>query len=144
MKRPKNLEHLLQVFKKVSPGAQTNWPYLHVTENIGALWEFLKSGRYKGEPRQIAYALAGVPEMSWRSSFDYCTKNPSQQHINLPAFVDHIRRHNPKCLRDLEANGVTEENRKLLGRCCMECHRLASKPKLIVRALQEGKPLIVG
>lgn len=47
MRRPKNLDHLLQAIKDAAPGAQTNWPYLHLTNHIGALWEYLQSGRYK-------------------------------------------------------------------------------------------------
>jgi hypothetical protein len=41
------------------------------------LWEFLNRDRYKGEPRQIANAMAGVPEMKCRSSLDLGTKHPS-------------------------------------------------------------------
>jgi hypothetical protein len=143
MKMRKGLEHLLQTLKKVSPGAETTWPYLHLTENIGALWEFLQSGRYKGEPRQIAYAMAGVPKMAWRSSLDACTKRPSRLHINLPAFKDHIRRHNPKLLRTLVADGATAANLRQLAKHCEECRRLAAKPGQVEKALREGEPLIV-
>jgi hypothetical protein len=143
MRTRKGLEPLLQTLKNVSPGAETIWPYLHLTENIGALWEFLQSGRYKGEPRQIAYAMAGVPEMTWRSSLDACTKHPSRLHINLPAFKDHIRRHNPELLRSLVVDGATEGNLRQLAKHCAECRRVAARPELVLRALVEGEPLIV-
>lgn len=143
MRTRKGLEHLVQTLKNVSPGAQTTWPYLHLTENIGELWEFLRSGRYKGEPRQIAYAMAGVPEMAWRSSLDACTKSPSRLHINPPAFKDHIRRHNPELLRTLLATGATQGHLKQLAKHCDECRRLAAKPKLVLQALKEGQALIV-
>lgn len=143
MKMRKGLEHLLHTLKNVSPGAQTTWPYLHLTENIGALWKFLQSGRYKGEPRQIAYAMAGVPDMTWRSSLDACTKQPSRLHINLPAFKDHIHRQNPELLRSLVADGATAGNLRQLAKHCDECRRLAAKPGLVEKALKEGIPLIV-
>jgi hypothetical protein len=143
MKPRKGLEHLLQTLKNVSPGAETTWPYLHLTGNIGSLWEFLQSGRYKGEPRQIAYAMAGVPEMTWRSSLDACTKHPSRLHINLPAFKDHIRRHNPELLRSLVVDSATEGNLRQLAKHCAECRRVAARPELVLRALVEGEPLIV-
>jgi len=142
LKRRKSIGSLLQAIKEASPGAVSNWPYCHLTENIGALWEFLQSGRYKGEPRQIAYALAGVPEVTWRSSLDYCTKNPSRLHIALPAFMDHIRRHNDLCLKSLLQDGATPENLRRLRRCCAECRHLAEKPERVVEALQEGKALM--
>jgi hypothetical protein len=145
MTRWASIERLLATIMRACPGAESNDGYIQLTKHIGDLREFLKSGRYIGEPRQIAYALAGRPEMKWRSSsFDYCTKNPSPQPINLPAFVDHIRRRNPNCLKSLLVDGVTDENRKLLKSYCVECRRLAAKPEWIKRALQEGKPSILG
>jgi len=142
LKRRRSKESLLQAIKNASPGAESNWPYRHMTEHIGALCEFLQSGRYKGEPRQIAYAMAGVPELTWRSSLDYCTKNPSRLHIALPAFMDHIRRHNDLCLKSLLQDGATPENLRRLRRCCAECRHLAEKPERVVEALQEGKALM--
>jgi hypothetical protein len=142
IKRPKSLESLLQTIKDVSPGAQTSWPYLHLTENIGTLWEFLQSGRYTGEPRQIAYAMAGVPLMAWRSSLDSCTKNPSRLHINFPAFTDHIRVHDSDLLRALVADGPTKSNIKKLAGLSDECRWLAAKPERVARAIAEGIPLI--
>jgi hypothetical protein len=98
----------------------------------------LQSGRYTGEPRQIAYAIAGVPELAWRTSLDRGTKNPSSLRITLPAFADHIRRHNPKCLKALIRTGTTPETLRLLRSCCEECRRLAAKPERVRRALQIG------
>jgi|GEM_PF-3594373 len=144
LKRRKSIESLLQAVQAASPGAEHTWPYHQLIEHVGVLWEFLESGRYKGEPRQIAYAMAGVPEITWRSSLDYCTKNPSPLHITLPAFRDHIRRHRPPCLQSLLKDGITPENLKSLRNCCDECRRFAAKPERVVRALKEGEPLISG
>jgi len=142
MRRPKSIEDLLLAIKNASPGAQTNWPYIHLTESIGVLWEFLNDKRYSGEPRQIAYAMAGVPDMTWRSSLNTCTKYPSALPINLPAFKDHIQRHNPELLRSLETTGATDQNLRKLAKHCDECRQLATQPKLVCRALEEGKPLV--
>ncbi len=77
MDEPGSLERLLAEIKLASPGAEGTWRYRHLTEHIAILWEFLNSGRYSGETRQIADAMAGVPEMKWRSSLDLGTKTPS-------------------------------------------------------------------
>jgi hypothetical protein len=77
MREPRSLTHLVQAIDSASPGAQAMWEYQQLTEQIGPLWEFLESGRYKGKPLQIANAIAGVPEMTWRSSLDRGTKYTS-------------------------------------------------------------------
>jgi len=74
MLNPENLEHLLRIIDSASPGAKRAWTYQHLAENIGTLWTFLMSGRYTGQPIQIANAIAGVPELSWRSSLDRGSK----------------------------------------------------------------------
>jgi hypothetical protein len=142
MKRPKSIDDLLEAIKNASPGAQTNWPYLHLKENVGKLWKFLSSDRYTGEPRQIAYAMAGVPDMEWRSSLNACTKCPSRLPIALPAFKDHIHRHNRALLRSLVATGPTEANLRRLAKHCGECRRLAAEPKLVCEALEQGEQLV--
>ena len=81
MANPKSPEHLLRTIESASPGAHTTWGYKQLTEYLGALWEFLNSDRYKGEPRQIANAMAGAPEMKGRSSLDLGTKYPSSLEV---------------------------------------------------------------
>jgi len=134
----RSLENLLQTLKSASPGASDVWAYRQLTEHIGILWQFLQSGRYKGEPRQIAYAMAGLPQLTWRSSLDYCNRNPSPLPINLAAFADHIRRHSPKCFDALQTDGPTPQNLRLLRTCCEDCRRLATRPDRVSRALQVG------
>jgi len=34
-------------------------------------------------PRQIANAMAGVPEIDWRTSLDRCSKQPLQRHVGI-------------------------------------------------------------
>jgi hypothetical protein len=142
MRSPKSINDLLEAIRKASPGAQTIWPYIHLIENIGALWEFLNDKRYTGEPRQIAYAMAGVPDMKWRSSLNTCTKYPSGLPIHPSAFKDHIHRHNPDLLHSLVATGATESNLGRLAKHCDECSRLSTEPKRVLEALEAGEPLI--
>ncbi len=123
----KSIESIFHALAESSPGGQDTWQYRKLIDHLDQLWDFLHSGRYTGEPRQIAYASAGLPELRWRSSLDWGNKNPSPLPIHPPAFVDHIRRHNPLCLEVLEREGVTPQVLKLLKTCCVECKRLAKK-----------------
>jgi hypothetical protein len=52
---------------------RSNYPGLDILLNHPIeLWSFIKdSGRYNGHAIEIASAMAGVPEMKPRSSFDY-------------------------------------------------------------------------
>lgn len=118
LKKGKGKKSLWRALANASPGAESTSAYCQLTEHIEALQEFLQSGRYKREPRQIAYAMAGLPKQAWRTSFDYGTKNPSPLRITLSAFVDHIRRHNPKCWRALQAEGANAEP---LPRAVLRC-----------------------
>lgn len=128
-------ESILLALAEASPGGEDTWPYRNLTNHIAQLWEFLNSGRYRGEPRNIAYAMAGLPELKWRSSLDWGMKNPSPLHIAPAAFADHIRRHNPACWSVLASHGVTQDTLKLLRKCCAECKRLATKPERVQKAL---------
>jgi len=40
------------------------------------LWSFLQSRRWTRKPKQMADAMAGVPEIAWRTSIDRCAKLP--------------------------------------------------------------------
>ncbi len=86
-------------------------------DNAGALLSFLKSGRFRRKPpkravvdalnkpwnderqmraaaklptRQIANAMAGVPELEWRTSLDRCSKVPSHLVVGKRT-ADHYR-----------------------------------------------------
>lgn len=83
--------------------------------------------------------MAGMPELAWRSSLDWGTKNPSPVHIAPAAFTEHIRRHNPDCWTALASEGITPNTLRMLKTCCAECRRLAMKPEQVVKALVGGK-----
>lgn len=70
------------------------------------LWEFVtESGRYYNNPRNIAHALAGIPELSWKRSFDVCSSHPSHLEIQKRAVLDYLRRNVPKRLKEIRAAG---------------------------------------
>jgi hypothetical protein len=135
----KSIESILQALTKSSPGGQDTWAYRKLIDHLDQLWEFLNSGRYTGEPRQIAYTVAGLPELKWRSSLDWGTKNPSLLDIHPAAFLDHIRRHNPKGLAILESQGATRNALKVLKECCAACRKLAALPNRVEVILQAGQ-----
>ena len=66
-----------EALKDASPGGEDTRAHRQLTQHTGRLWEFLHSGRYTGDPRQIAYAMAGVPKLAWRTSLDRGVKAPS-------------------------------------------------------------------
>jgi len=59
-------------------------------QDAGVFWDFLQNRRYTGKPKQIADAMAGVPELSWRRSMDRCTRvaplsdNEVKPHTQMP------------------------------------------------------------
>ena len=59
------------------------------------LWEFLQSGKLSGNPRNLAGAVAGLPELSWKRSLDISQKNPCQFPLAPQAWPDFLRRKFP-------------------------------------------------
>ncbi len=80
------------------------------------LWQFLQSGRFHENPRNLAGALAGLPEVSWKRSFDICSKHPCRQSRPLEAYRDHIQRNFPDRFRELCAAKTVEEVKTILAK----------------------------
>jgi len=76
-----------------------------------ALWQFLKSGRFHGNSRNLAGAMAGLPELSCKRAFDICSVHPCKVPVAIEAYWDYMRRHFPDRLRELQ-NAKTEEQVK--------------------------------
>jgi hypothetical protein len=79
-----------------------------------ALWRFLQSGRFYQNPRNLAAAMAGLPELSWKRSFDICSGHPCSQLVAKQSWRDYLRRRFPQRLRELRMTKTTEEVRKVL------------------------------
>lgn len=80
------------------------------------LWEFLKSGRLSGNPRNLAGAVAGLPELSWKRSLDRSQKNPSTFPLAQQAWLDFMRRNFPVRLRELLATATPEDAKAVLAK----------------------------
>ena len=104
--RAANTEQVAEALLSVSTPEESQDYYVkRLIEGAGALWEFLQSWRFHRKPskravvdslreeyedpkrmkaaaqlptRQIANALAGVPQIAWRTSLDRCSKIPSR------------------------------------------------------------------
>ena len=104
---------------------------------------FLESGRFYGNPRNLAAAMAGLPELSWKRSFEICTAHPHKSGHMLPAYWDHMRRKFPDRLRELEAAKSPADVKIVLARLRttdpVYVH-LKENPERVKEWLEEGKP----
>ena len=80
------------------------------------LWEFLESGRLSGNPRNLAGAMAGLPELSWKRSLDICQQNPCLFPLAQQAWPDFMRRKFPDRLRELYAVATPADAKAVLAR----------------------------
>jgi hypothetical protein len=80
------------------------------------LWEFLESGKFSGNPRNLAGAVAGLPELSWKRSLDISQQNPCQFPLAQQAWPDFMRRKFPVRLRELLAVATPEDAKAVLAR----------------------------
>jgi hypothetical protein len=82
------------------------------------LWNFLNSSRFNFNLRNLANAMAGVPEMSWKRSFDLCVKNPPTPPIPLHprAIRDFLHRNFPERLQELESAKTLKEVKMILAK----------------------------
>jgi len=78
--------------KKRMPGVFQPPFYNDPEKHKDALLRFLQSGRFHGNPRNLAGAMAGLPELSWKRSFDVCAKRPCKLPLAIEAYWDYLRR----------------------------------------------------
>jgi hypothetical protein len=108
-----------------------------------AIWKFVKSPRFHGNLRNLANAMAGVPEMSWKRSFDLCTANPPKPPIRMHsrAYRDFLHRNFPERLRELESAHTPDEVAKILRKSRSKDPTylaLREEPAKVLGWLQEG------
>lgn len=60
--------------------------------------------------------MAGLPELSWKRSFDICSKHPHKTDIAEPALWDYFRRNFPDRLRELNDARTPDEVKVVLDR----------------------------
>ena len=115
----------------------------HLIENCDALWEFTQSRRYHGDPRQVADAMAGVPELRWRTSFNVCQANRTRIPLHLRAERDYLMRKFPERFPDLVAATTKQEVLAILENTRTEDELIAdlkSRPEMLFQILEEGMP----
>jgi hypothetical protein len=108
------------------------------------LWEFLKSRRFHGNPRNLAGAMAGLPELSWKRSFDICAENPYTAPFRPEAIRDHMQRKFPDRLRELRPGMSKEEVLVVLARTRSKdptYELLKEHPEEVLEWLKAGRPI---
>jgi hypothetical protein len=70
--------------------------------NFRVLVEFLGTDRFRGDPRQVANALAGVPEIGYWRSLRLGQAEPCRGRIGQRALKAYIRRRHPTLYDKLE------------------------------------------
>lgn len=111
-----------------------------------ALGEFLRSGRFHGNPTNLAGAMAGLPELSWKRSFDLCTSHPHHSGHMLQVYWDHMRRKFPERLRELEEARTTLDVKIVLARSRSDDPvylHLKENPDKVKLWLEKGKPIVL-
>jgi hypothetical protein len=119
-------------------------PFYDMPEQFeAALGAFLKSGRYHENPRNLAAAMAGLPELSWKRSFDICTMHPYKTGYAIEAYWDYMRRNFPDRLRELEEAKKPLDVKIILARSRTQDPvylHLKENPERVKEWLEEGKP----
>jgi len=85
-------------------------------EHKDQLWKFVESGRLGGNPRNLAGAVAGLPELSWKRSLDISQQNPSTFPLAQQSWLDFMRRKFPVRLRELLATATPEDAKAVLAK----------------------------
>lgn len=137
---PKQLEKFLQGHNlKIGK----YWQADHLTEHSAILWEFIHSGRYHGDPLQIANALAGVPGLAWRTSWNICREKSPGLMLHRRAHRDHLKRKFPERLRELLGTKNVDKISEILQRARTEDRiilLLRKIPEQVPEILKDGEP----
>lgn len=101
--KPKSLFRVLEKIsaQKLSSYAQAAG---HLTGHFGHFLKFLASDRFRRDPRQIANALAGFPQVGLWRSLKLGQSRPSNYPIGARAMRAYIRRKHPVLFRRLAAD----------------------------------------
>jgi hypothetical protein len=118
---PKLLREMLGLLAK-APDRERARAANHLIQSFDVLIEFLRSDRYRQDPRNIANALAGVPKVSWWRSLKHCGGSRRSKEIPRDrAIRDYLHRKHQKIYERLQkADGdvvrITVEMRGIRSR----------------------------
>ena len=113
----------------------------YLIDRLSFVVSFIRSRDYAGDPRQIANAMAGVPENAWSTSLKRCRAIPCEKEIGLRALRDYLRRNFPgvhaKLLNARDAESVTRAmaNTRTTDR---EFLWLRDNPDEVLRVMEQG------
>ena len=79
-------------------------PAKHLLDHLLVLVKFLEGDRFRRDPRQIANAFAGFPQISVWRSLKICQENPCNDPIGKRAIRAYICRKHPRLYEELERN----------------------------------------
>lgn len=144
-KTPRDVTNAIQEAAKRKPLVFPQPYFCEPEKHEEALWQFLQSGRFCGNPRNLAAAIAGFPEYTWKRSFDICSGHP---YIALPAveaYWDYMRRNFPDRLRELGATKTPEQVKAVLRKSHTQDPiylHLKKNPEKVLEWLNAGKPSV--
>jgi hypothetical protein len=93
--------------QNLPPGESRHlWAVKHLLDSWPQLCNFLSGNRFRRDPRQIANAFAGVPQVSVWRSLKLCQAQPSNHSLGQRALRAYIRRKHP----ELYGNLLAEES----------------------------------
>jgi hypothetical protein len=72
IREAKDADYLTMLLNEKLPNRGGDVVFQNLLKNCTTFWKFVTSDRYNHTPRQAACAMAGVPEMSVRTSLDRC------------------------------------------------------------------------
>jgi hypothetical protein len=146
IRRADKAEHLIPALRRAKGIGSYEWQppfYTEWKQYWPLMWEFTQTKRYRNNPRNIANAMAGIPEISWKRSFDLCSSHPSHLEIQKRAVLDYLQRKVPERLKAIRrADGDTEQIREILQKRTKDrqLHILGHQAEYIPRYLEEGEP----
>jgi hypothetical protein len=76
IKQARDPDTLAALLQRKCPNREGDPVFQRLLMHRKELWAFTRSDRYTGRCEQIARAMAGVPELKPRSSYDRCSKFP--------------------------------------------------------------------
>jgi hypothetical protein len=119
LKNPKNDKFAAYAFVKAKQqlGGVLLPPFYDDPERFtDELWKFLRSKRFGGNPRNLAGAMAGLPELSWKRSLDLAQQNPMTIPLHTHAWRDHLLRRFPLRLKEIQNASSPEDVKAILAR----------------------------
>ena len=149
----KNEQQLAEVFRsnRLNPSVFERPFYKEPERFAGDCWRFIhaekRSNKYGGNPRNLAAAMAGLPEISPRTSFNRCAGwlNKKGYPVRTRAYRDYLQRKFSDRFRMLLNATSTEEVAKILRGTRSKdkvIRHLRENPHKVVYWLQCGIPAL--